>query len=322
MPDAVTRIEDAIESISGVERWSKGNSETIPALRKEGFDFDSNASILLIHRLAAYGDAESVRAALEAGAPAIGRIEQRCYPTELALLNEPQPLISAARRNQDEMLRDLLSHGAGKNQFALGRALLDAAENGSPENVHLLWASMDPDTIKSIRNDFLLSASASGNPQLVSEVLKLHPGINTQNILGVSPLYMALLRGLDHRSDAEVEEVVRMLLAAGADPNLEDCEGNTALFLADFHPAIARILIAAGANIEKASGPFKTRPLAEMRDVETTRVLLEAGADRNATDAKGQTALQIAIKRKQTDKADLLRNWQPDAKSTISVQKP
>lgn len=314
MPDSVTHIEEAIESVSGVERWTKGNSETIPALRQEGFDFDSNASILLIHRLAAYGDTVSVHAALEAGAPAIGRIEQRCYPTDLALLNEPQPLISAARRGQDEMLRDLLSHGAARNQYALGPALLEAAENGSLENVHLLQAAMAPEAIKSIRNDLLLSASASGNPELVSEVLKLHPVINTQNSPGVGPLYMALLRGFDRRSDAEVKEVVKLLLTAGTDPNLEICNGNTALFLTDFHPAIARILIAAGADIEKARGPFMSRPLADMRDVETTRVLLEAGADRNATDAKGQTALQIAIKRKQTDKADLLRNWKPETK--------
>ena len=119
-------------------------------------------------------------------------------------------------------------------------------------------------------------------------------------------------------------EAVKSLLAAGADVNARETkQEQTALMwaVAQGHPAVVRLLIDSGADIHartKSSGPVvvgtgyasKTKsrfdiplslggftPLlfaARQGDVESARVLLDAGADVNETTADGLNVLLIA----------------------------
>ena len=102
-----------------------------------------------------------------------------------------------------------------------------------------------------------------------------------------------------------LNEVVRMLVGAGADPNLADKKGKTPLIANSRYLDIAQILIAHGANVNvRASDGFT--PLLNAGTVELTRFLLEHGADPFAKTDQGETALDWAKKMNRKDQAALL----------------
>lgn len=78
--------------------------------------------------------------------------------------------------------------------------------------------------------------------------------------------------------------ITRLLLKAGADPNLQYGEGLTALTIA-----------------------------AERGYIEIVRLLLDAGADKNYRSAKG-TALDLALRNNHTDVADVIRKHKQGSK--------
>ena len=89
---------------------------------------------------------------------------------------------------------------------------------------------------------------------------------------------------------------VKLLLARGADVNKATPRGRTALLLAALSPRsadVVKALIAAGADV-KAVDAFKTTALIAAtlgNDTETIRLMLDAGLDVNAADFPGSTPL-------------------------------
>ena len=132
----------------------------------------------------------------------------------------------------------------------------------------------------------LMAAAHSGSPAMVREILKSHPEVNATSLVpciasaGVpaeprpgdckqlpeSDGHTALMEGAWGRDGnlpaegVDRAEVVRLLLAAGADLNARDKQGNTALMLC-------------------------------RDDVEQVELLLKAGADPNVRNLEGETAL-------------------------------
>lgn len=107
-------------------------------------------------------------------------------------------------------------------------------------------------------------------------------------------------------------EAVQVLLAAGGEVNTVARHpfGVNALHaaLAGPRPEIARVLLAAGADVTIAqrSGTTPLHEAAFIGSLELTRLLLEHGADRGATDANGLTAEAVARQRAHQAVADLL----------------
>jgi len=122
-----------------------------------------------------------------------------------------------------------------------------------------------------VPNMSIHKAALTGNIEIVKTHLEVGTDVNAKDDFGVTPLFKAAGSGN--------KEVVELLIASGADANAKhDESGMTPLHTAtmDYHPEIIELLIAKGAIV-------------------------------NTKNVDGETPLDGAIRRKQTEIADLLR---------------
>ena len=234
----------------------------------------------------------------------------------LACLAQGSPLIDAARNNQQSLVSDLLSSGADPNaRQGDGATALHWAAHRNNEEVaqSLLDAGANVDASNELGATPLWLAASNGSEPLVEKFLAAGASPNVRLKMGETPLMSA--------SRAGSKGTVSLLLNAGADVNAaEDERGQTALMwaVAQSHSTVAALLLSKGANLKlrskiwyqlentagntNPSGNFKMAHggssammfAARAGDIETTKVLLDAGADLNDTAASGVNALTQA----------------------------
>lgn len=156
----------------------------------------------------------------------------------------------AAEQGDAARVRSLLARGASPDAArADGRTALTAAAIGShvPVARLLIEAGADPDTQDEQRNNALLVTGETGNVEMLRVVLRARPDLTRTNRFGGTALIPAADRG--H------VEVVRELLRTRIDVNHVNDLGWTALLEAVIlgdggarHTEIVRLLLAAGAN--------------------------------------------------------------------------
>ncbi|MEU1229732.1 ankyrin repeat domain-containing protein [Streptomyces sp. NPDC005828] len=177
---------------------------------------DHNSRLLAAARR---GDADAVRAALEAGAAVETRDEEL-----------RSPLLLASLGNHVAAARVLVEAGADPNaqDRRHDSAWLVTGVTGSVAMMRTLLPA-GPDT--TLRNRFggisLIPASEHGHVAYVRAVLRetdIH--VDHVNDLGWTALLEAVILGDGGRPH---QEVVELLLAAGADPDLADADGVTPL---------------------------------------------------------------------------------------------
>jgi ankyrin repeat protein len=313
MPLAVERLEDAIDRLSGSQRWTQGNAKTLPALEAEHWDFKSQEAADTLVRVAAFGNVQAVRDLVRAGVPLNGKSSWGLPPDQRALLEAAagngdlatlqallaagasanmqdlgRALVVAGERGDPAMLKALLDAGAAKTQD-LGPALVAAAGSGKVEALHLLIAYGAAMSARDHRgHTVLMAAAGSGSPAMVREILKSHPDVNATSSIPCVP------------SAGEL---------AGPGPDckqLPERDGHTALMEgawghdSDIPPEgvdraeVIRLLLGAGADVN-ARDKLGLTPLAlSTFNPQVVRLLLEAGADPNAHDYRGETALDSA----------------------------
>jgi ankyrin repeat protein len=96
--------------------------------------------------------------------------------------------------------------------------------------------------------------------------------------------------------DAGSPEMAEILVAHGVDPKIRNRSGFTALSSLCLNggkntAAIARVLLQNGADPNSRDGQLKTTPIMGARDGDTVDILMEYGADVNAKDSEGDSAL-------------------------------
>jgi ankyrin repeat protein len=176
-------------------------------------------------------------------------------------------LIEAARACDAETVRQELAAGNEPN-----------ARYPETEETALLAAVRCPDT-HAVVVELLLSVGADPNHK---------------DRIGWTPLMWAVSYG-----PADRPEIVKSLLSAGADVNARDGSRNTALMLAAAgnSAALAKSLLDAGVDVD----------LASVKPATVVKLLLGAGADASAKNQSGETALDLARRKNQTEIVQLLK---------------
>ena len=239
-------------------------------------------------------------------------------------------LIEASRRDDTAAVTALIASGLDVN----GRAADGATA--------LHWAAQNDDLVMAqqlIRKGAKLNAvtdlgitplwiaAKNASPAMIAVLLNAHADPNLAPPTGHTALMNAARQG--------GAEAARALLAGGANPNArEAAHGQTALMWAAArrHSDVVRILLAGGADVRVRSKAWKQREniccqlhggdensawvdmggfstllfAAQAGDVESTRLLIAAGADVNDTAANGMSALVVAAHMGQSDVAKAL----------------
>jgi ankyrin repeat protein len=285
MPLEVSDLESAIDHLSEVQRWTRGNADTVGCLKSEDWNFKSQEAAKALVGLARYGNVQAVSDFVAAGTALNGKTE-----------SGQTALTAAAYRGDVDMLSVLLKAGAAKvDRAEVAEAFTMASRSGKSEAMNLLLnTGMSASNGKDGRT-LLMTTAASGVPNIVGQVLKSHPDVNAQDKNGRTALMESVSQYHYGSESPEINraEVVRLLLQAGADPNLSDKDGNTALIETAWDADAALLLIRGGANLNAQNKKGMT-PLINCANPEVARLLLANGADPSIRAADGKTALDLA----------------------------
>jgi len=229
------------------------------------------------------GFLEGAKLLIAAGA----NLEQRSSPAQMT------PLIVAAQMGHVEVVKLLLEAGANPLSVdILDRTAYDIAVEAKEEEVAKLLAPLSSGKKPRPKSplELLLDAIKRQDAAAFDKCLATGLDVNKRDRFGWSPLDCAI--------DVGSVEFVRKLIKAGAEVNVES-EGISPLEAAlhKERPDIAEILLKAGA-VPKALTPNSADPFltaCTLGYVDLVKLFIESGADPNASDNWGETALMSAV---------------------------
>lgn len=140
-----------------------------------------------------------------------------------------QDLVTAAKANDVPLVRELIRRGGNVNakDGLQDSAFLYAGAEGFNEVLGLtLAAGADVASTNRYGGTALIPASEHGHVDTVRILIDAGVPVNHVNNLGWTAMQEAILL---NSGGPRQQEVVRLLLAAGADPEIRDPEGRTAL---------------------------------------------------------------------------------------------
>ena len=308
MPAVISELEADVDSLARTQRWISGDNGLVQALKADRFDFQSNEAQAILKESARRGKAAIVHEFLEAGVPlqplAGPAPESSAGKTPL----QPDGLLSGASA-YPEVLKIFIDAGVSKHdQGEKDWALAGAAGSGNLEAVQALiayGANPNADFSKSTSADettpltmegkhagsVLIRAAASGNPDMVREILRYHPSLETRRGDGTTAVFAAGESGAGDENGALVE-CLRLLVQAGADVNARDDKGNTPLH-ETFRTDVEAELLKLGANVNARNDDGETSIFMKI-DYDSIALLLEHAADLTIRNKRGQTVFEAA----------------------------
>jgi ankyrin repeat protein len=240
--------------------------------------------------------------------------------SSLAAFAASSPVADAVQNRDSAALQALLKQHAAVNaaQPDGTTALQWAAHWNDSQTVGLLLeAGADAKVSNHYGATPLSEAAALGNAAIIAQLLKAGADPNTRTTADGETVLMVSAR-------AGSLEAVKALLDNGADANVKEAyRGQTALMwaAAERHADVVKLLLQHGADwkvqssfretkIPKLSTASSISPIsrggltaflfaAREGDVETAKVMLDAGVDINQTDVDGTSGLVVSIMNKQ-----------------------
>lgn len=226
-------------------------------------------------------------------------------------------IMHAAYQGNLEMVQLLVAHGADVNAWSQGdTAIMSAAHNEHKAVYEYLYSLVDEETrsyadkhgqkvmakaakrkarLSNKRAEKLGDAALYGKLAQVKQLLEEGIDPNAITECGKSPLMLAAMYG--HKV------VMAALLDAGADPNLgsdeEYSEGTTALmyiassFFATNRVEVIQLLVERGANVNAKNDKGQTALMVAGENVDVVKALIEAGTDVDLRDNEGNTAMML-----------------------------
>jgi ankyrin repeat protein len=288
MPEVVSAVEDSIDEAAGTEKWVKETGETWPALLAENWNFKANTkqNNELFANILARGSNDLVQKFVAAGAV-----------TPDFGRNSDGPLVNASERGDADIVSRLLMRQEPLSAPLLFRALRAAAGSGSVATVDLLLqkganvngkiSAADPD-----HSTVLMAAARSGNVDVVREILKHHPDLDALDFRGDNVIASRLRLG---STLSDPKPIIEALVAAGVDVNAGNQDDETAIFAACFDPRGVKPLAAAGANLNAQNSVGNTA-LMTCDSPEFIAAMIRAGANLFIKNRDGLTAAQVARK--------------------------
>jgi ankyrin repeat protein len=285
-----------------------GDTVQVRRLLRQGANANvrDEAGDTALMRAALYADTEMMRVLLDSGADVRERGQDGVAP----LLRTTHDL---------DKMRLLLERGAGVEDFALVAA---ASVPESHASIDLLVAHGGNVRTSGPAYTALMAAAGNGDVDAVNCLLDHGADVKVKTPTGFTALVAAALSGN--------AKVVDLLLRRGADPNavaeLERGILQTPAGVAASmgHAECLQLLMAAGADVNVQGGPFNHCALlgaATTPSKETVHLLL-AKANVNATDWNGNTALDWAARRGETDIVKMLRKAGARSKPISHGDKP
>ncbi len=236
---------------------------------------------------------------IRAGADVNTRLGWERAPNRMFWDESWTPLLAAVDRGDHEMVRVLLEAGADPDldddhgTFPLEMSLTQS----TPDErivLRLIRAGADVTRMTSggwcgvnnVQTPMLHLAVGSDLPRVVRELMKRGAPVSWRTSRGHTPTHFARSAG-----------ILNLLKPAGADLEATDGDGHTPLAVAidPSDPARARMFIEAGARIDaRCRHGTVLHHAVQENSMELVRELVNRGADLEATDGDGETALQVA----------------------------